>query len=91
MRVSWTDTNAVAQCMTCGTPYKLECGKPAPTIMLREGMAPLVKRYWDEHARVIPSGFSTGYRDTSRAQEMATEADGKAFYEWLKEQTDAEG
>ncbi len=87
---SWTDTHGVAQCVNCGTPYRIyhyegegvdakRVEKPAECI-LQDKYIPLVKKYWDEHKRKMPSGCSFGFG----SYELASREDADAFYEWME-------
>lgn len=92
----WTDYHGVAQCSTCGAPYRLihrdregkiekdERGedKPPKLILSKEGKD-LASEYWEEFGKRMPSGFSIGFADTRGAQEVATKAEAEAFYSWL--------
>ena len=86
---AWTDTHGIAQCTTCGTPYMLihyegEQGspdrrrvkKPAESIV-DETWKPILRQYWEECKRIIPSGCSF-----PGGQELATNADHRAFSDW---------
>lgn len=87
--LNWTDTHGVAQCCTCGTPYKIlhydDDGNRVdrePEIMIIQHWVPMTREYWETHKRMIPSGYSfTG----NPQYELASSADTKAFYEWCDE------
>lgn len=82
---SWTDTHGVAQCCSCGVPYRLfhydenhqRIEKP-PELQVDDKFVPLIKQYWDETKSRIPSqhSFPGGY-------ELTNAEERKQFYEWL--------
>ena len=81
---AWTDTHGVAQCTTCGSPYRLfhyddqhnRIEKPPTLAVLDKFIGPL-RQYWSETHSHIPSGcsFPGGY-------EIATQEEMTRFYEW---------
>lgn len=84
--VAWTDTHGVAQCTRCGTPYRVihyeddkRVDKPME-VQLKPEAIPIRRRYWAEHQRPMPGGFSFGPRE--QTQEVATRADFDAYKEW---------
>jgi hypothetical protein len=86
----WTDTHGVAQCWTCGTPYRLlhyegegddrKRVEKAPEIRIKAEYVPVLKAYWDEKRRRMPSGHSI-----PGGQEIATRADAEALNNWMEE------
>lgn len=86
MRFCWTDTHGVAQCSTCGTPYRLyhygEDGKfqeAPPSSEVKDSWKPRLRQYWNEEHCVIPSGYSF-----PGGQELASREDHERFYTWCK-------
>lgn len=88
MSFAWTDTHGIAQCTTCGTPYRLlhyegegndrkRVEKP-PENIVDDEYKDVLRRYWSETHRVIPSGcsFPGGY-------ELATLEDCDSFNKWM--------
>ncbi len=93
---SWTDTHGVAQCMNCGTPYRLlhyegegdnrkVINKPPECIVLPEYIG-LLKEYHQTFKTNIPGGCSMGYAETT--QELATKKEAKHFYAWFNQKTE---
>jgi hypothetical protein len=87
---SWTDTHGVAQCYQCGTPYvilhyegegdELKRVDKEPEIAVLREWVPLLREYWEQTHRIIPSGYSfTG------GYERASRGDQKAFQTWAEE------
>jgi hypothetical protein len=83
---AWTDVHGIAQCWTCGTPYRLlhydEQGKRLelpPSSIVDEEYKPLLRQYWEESHRHIPSGCSF-----PGGQELATAEEHRLFNEWMK-------
>ncbi len=86
LRYTWTDTHGVAQCLTCGTPYRIihydaaeRVVKRAPEIRVLAEYIPAVRQYWEEHHRMMPSGCSF-----EGGQELASHEDSAAFYKWME-------
>ena len=90
-RFAWTDTHGIAQCTTCGTPYMLihyegkqgsadrkRVEKPLESIV-DDAWKPILRRYWQESKRVIPSGCSF-----PGGQELANDQDKESFSRWCK-------
>lgn len=86
---SWTDTHGVAQCFTCGTPYRIfhyegegeerrRIDRP-PSLYVLESWVSGLREYWNSNHRRIPSGcsFPGGY-------ELATREDQESFNQWAK-------
>lgn len=85
---AWTDTHGIAQCVHCGTPYRLyhyegegdeqkRVDKP-PQCMAIPAWIPLLRRYRaDSKGRKIPGGFSF-----SEDYEVARPDDFEAFNAW---------
>ncbi len=83
--LSWTDTHGLAQCVKCGVPYVIyhyeggvRVDKPRQ-IAINDDYIPIIRRYWQENNRPIPSGFSF-----AGGQEIASRDDAKCFNEWMK-------
>lgn len=86
MGFAWTDTHGVAQCTTCGSPYRIyhyenekRVEKP-PECLVSAEYVDRLREYWVTHKRYIPgqASFPGGY-------ELASEDDQRTFYAWLKE------
>lgn len=83
MAFCWTDTHGVAQCSSCGTPYRLfhyEDGKrveKAPETTVRDAWIPLLRKFRAETGGIIPSGHSF-----PGGQEMAKAEDFQKFNNW---------
>lgn len=84
----WTDTHGVAQCSTCGTPYrilhyhpdtKLPLGQP-PELLVKEPLVPYFREYWKEQRLVMPGGCSF-----PGGQELATPLQAEAFTMWMNQ------
>lgn len=80
----WTDAHGVAQCRSCGVPYRIyhyednkRVEKP-PKICVVDAWLPVVQAYWNEKKRILPSGCSFPGSD----QELATQDDMKAWDKW---------
>lgn len=87
---AWTDTHGIAQCMRCGTPYRLyhyegeegnerRVEKP-PELCVKLEYIPVLREYWNQTHRIIPSGFSF-----PGGQELASNKDHEDFSEWMKQ------
>lgn len=81
---SWTDTHGVAQCCTCGTPYRIyhyddnkQRIDKAPESIVSDEWKPRLRTYWGNHHRIIPSGCSC-----PGGQELASREDHERFNEW---------
>ena len=84
---AWTDTHGIAQCIHCGTPYRIfhyegegENSKrvdKAPACVVLPAWVPLLRRYREETKHMIPGGhsFSPDY-------EVAKPDDFEAFNSW---------
>lgn len=94
IRYAWTDTHGVAQCMRCGTPYTIfhyegidgsrrRVEKP-PEALVDERFVPVLRAYWEQHHRYIPSNHSF----PGSTQELASLEDSKFFYEWMQANAD---
>jgi len=90
---SWTDTHGVGQCSNCGTPYAIyhyenekRVDKPVELCVNAE-YVPVLRAYWAEAQRPIPSGYSMG-SSYGTNYERATVADANAFNEWMKANAD---
>ena len=82
----WTDQHGIAQCRTCGTPYRLyhydekdKIVDRPPTSIVDDMYKPFLRQYWHESKRRIPSGCSF-----PGGQEIATPEERNLFYQWLK-------
>ena len=80
---AWTDTHGVAQCVHCGTPYRLyhyegdkRVEKPAEC-QAAPSWIPLLRRYRAETGHMIPGGFSFDPH-----YEVAQPDDFEAFNGW---------
>jgi hypothetical protein len=85
-RWRWTDTHGVAQCASCGTPYRIyhydgdkRVDRP-PEIRLKPEFVPMCREYWTSNKRVMPGGHSMGF---GHGYEMATIEDAEAFSAWI--------
>ena len=80
---AWTDTHGVAQCVHCGTPYRLyhyegdKRVEKAPECQALPAWVPLLRRYREETKHKIPGGFSF-----SAGYEVAQPDDFEAFNAW---------
>jgi hypothetical protein len=85
---SWTDTHGIAQCMTCGTPYRLyhyegnaddikRVEKP-PTLCVDQKYIPVLQEYWKQIKRTIP-----GHHSFPGGQELANDEDIEIFNKWM--------
>ena len=90
MSFSWTDTHGVAQCTTCGTPYRLlhyddakQRIEKGPESIVAERYKPILRDYWSQYKRIIPSGcsFPGGY-------ELASQEDTEHFGRFFNERAD---
>lgn len=89
-RWAWTDTHGVAQCRGCGTPYTIyhydeqnkRLDKP-PEINVKPEYIPVLRAYWNETQRRIPSGCSF-----PGGQELATPEDSANFSAWMDANAD---
>jgi len=87
---SWTDTHGIAQCCGCGLPFKLfhydeknvRVDLP-PECIVTEAWLPLLRRFREETGCIIPGGCSF-----PGGQELATEADARAFNAWCAKNAD---
>ena len=86
MCFAWTDTHGIAQCVTCGAPYRLyhyendkRVDKPAECCVSAK-YVPRLREYWSTHKRYIP-----GQASFPGGQELASEDDMRVFYAWLNE------
>jgi len=84
---SWTDTHGIAQCWTCGTPYRIihyddnqKRIEKEPEIVVKAEHLEHVGEYWNTFGKRIPSGCSF-----EGGQELATHAECLAFYDWWDE------
>lgn len=87
---AWTDTHGIAQCCTCGTPYtvyhyneKNEREDKPPLSIVSDEYKPLLRQYWAEQKRRIPSGCSF-----PGGQELANREDQEAFHAWMDAHAD---
>jgi hypothetical protein len=96
----WTDTHGVGVCCTCGAPYtiyhydpetKERLEKPPELALNATGKA-LAERYWLEcKAMVFPASFDMGFiGGRERSYSGASQADERAFYEWVQKQPEAQ-
>ena len=82
---SWTDTHGIAQCFTCGTPYRIYHYEndrridKEPELAVRDECVEFVQRYWDETKSRIPGGHSF-----PGGQELTNDDERKRFSEWWK-------
>ena len=83
---AWTDTHGIAQCWTCGAPYRLyhyegdpprRIEKP-PTLLLKDEYIELCQRFHRETGYKMPGGFSF-----SQDYERASTVDRRAFNDWM--------
>lgn len=84
---SWTDTHGIGQCVSCGTPYRIyhyegegensKLVKKPPECLVLPEWIPLLRRFRTDTGHIIPGGYSF-----SGGQEMASEADVRAFNKW---------
>lgn len=83
----WTDTHGVAQCYTCGTPYRIyhydennRRIEKMPECVVSPEWLPVVKAYREQFRRRIPGecSFPGGY-------ELATREEQDLWYEYAKE------
>lgn len=88
---SWTDTHGVGQCCNCGTPYMIyhyendkRVDKPAE-LCIKAEYTPVLRAYWAEAKRPIPSGYSMAF---GHGYELATAADARAFQDWMEVNAD---
>lgn len=82
----WTDTHGVAQCCTCGTPYRIyhygddnERIDAPPEMQVKEEWVPVLQAYWKENHRPMPGGHSF-----PGGQELASRDDIEAWNEWTE-------
>lgn len=87
MRFAWTDTHGIAQCTQCGTPYKLfhydenhRRLEKLPESIVADEYKPVLREYWAQSHRRIPSGCSF-----PGGQELASQEDEQCFYKWMRE------
>jgi hypothetical protein len=83
-RWAWTDTHGVAQCVTCGAPYRLyhyehDARVELPPSCLFAEQAPFWRRCWSETGQRFSAGwlglsFGGGYDIASPANRQAVHA-----------------
>ena len=85
---SWTDTHGVAQCFTCGVPYRIyhyeevdgksERVDKSPALLIKDEYISVIQQYWRTHHRRVPGGHSIpgGY-------ELATDEEARLFNDWM--------
>lgn len=95
---SWTDTHGIAQCLKCGTPYRIlhyegegeetKRIEKEPSICVKEEYISMCRKFHSEIGRMIPSGHSFGYSDLT--QELASRQDAEAFNSFMKKHQESQ-
>jgi hypothetical protein len=92
LRVTWTDRNGEARCLSCGMTYdilgcrlsektlsrhELEASEIAKRYAIQIALVPLYRVYWSEMQRRLPMGSYMSDRD------RYSQKDYDSFYRWL--------
>lgn len=84
LALAWTDVNRIAVCMTCNATYTLRPEPDDYTIakvprpFTKPEWIPVLRQYWTEHKRRIPSQCCIG----GSSYERCSREDEQAFNEW---------
>lgn len=85
----WTERRGIGQCTTCGNPYRMlhydeerKRVEKEPELLVKTEHVDLLRRYWKETQRPVPSGYSFRY---GYEYELATKEDAEAIDAWMEE------
>jgi len=63
-----------------GSGVEMKRIEKEPETAIAKDCIEIIRKYWEENKKIIPSGFSMAY---GHGYELATKEDAEAFYSWF--------